>query len=100
MGEKKKIQEKVIQKACLEVLKKAGWYSFKVIAANKAGVPDIIACSPKGEFYAFEIKTLTGKTTKLQQYNLQKIRENKGKAFVIRSPKELEEIIKKEGAQF
>lgn len=37
-----------------------------------AGIPDIIACV-NGRFIAFEIKTPSGKTTKLQEATIRKI---------------------------
>ena len=37
-----------------------------------AGIPDIIACIG-GRFFAFEVKTETGKTTALQEATIRKI---------------------------
>lgn len=50
---------------------------------TKAGVPDILACV-KGQFVAIELKTETGRLSKLQEYNLAKIAESGGQAFVLR----------------
>ena len=57
-----------------------------------AGIPDIIACVD-GRFYAFEVKTETGKTTALQEATLRKIRACDGKAFVVRSLHDVKTIL-------
>ncbi len=58
-----------------------------------AGIPDIIACY-KGRFVAFEVKTPTGKMTKLQEITIQKIRDAKGQAYKVTSAAEVAAILK------
>jgi len=58
-----------------------------------AGIPDIIACI-NGRFVAFEVKTETGKVTKLQEITIQRIKEAKGKAFTVRSAAQVAAILK------
>jgi Holliday junction resolvase len=62
-------------------------------AYGTAGLPDIIVCL-QGRFIAFEVKTETGKLTKLQESTLTKIKNAKGKAFKVTSVREVKEIIK------
>lgn len=57
-----------------------------------AGIPDIIACID-GKFYAFEVKTATGKTTKLQDAIIRKILACGGTAAVVRSVCEVRAVI-------
>jgi Holliday junction resolvase len=57
-----------------------------------AGIPDIIACV-EGRFFAFEVKTATGKATPLQKATLQKILASGGTAAVVRSVDEVRAII-------
>ncbi len=66
--------EQQIQKKITTFLEKEGCYVVKVISATKAGIPDILGCY-KGKFFAIEVKTPKTKTntSKLQEYNLQKI---------------------------
>ncbi len=59
-----------------------------------AGIPDIICCI-SGQFYAFEVKTSTGKTTPLQDATIRKINNCGGKAYVVRSVNEVKEILQK-----
>ena len=58
-----------------------------------AGIPDVIACI-NGRFVAFEVKTETGKLTKLQEITIQKIRNAKGQAFKVTSAAEVAAILK------
>ena len=57
-----------------------------------AGIPDIICCLD-GLFVAFEVKTPSGKLTKLQESMLTKIRKSKGYAFKVTSVQEVKDII-------
>ena len=57
-----------------------------------AGVPDIIACI-NGHFFAFEVKTETGKPTALQEATIRKILKAGGTAAVVRSVSEVRALI-------
>jgi hypothetical protein len=57
-----------------------------------AGIPDIIACID-GKFYAFEVKTPVGKTTKLQEATIRKILTCGGIALVVHSVDEVRAVI-------
>ena len=57
-----------------------------------AGIPDIIACV-QGRFFAFEVKTASGKATLLQEATIRKILAAGGTAAVVRSADEVRAII-------
>lgn len=57
-----------------------------------AGIPDIIACIG-GQFVAFEVKTPSGKLTKLQEITLQRIKNAQGKAYKVTSVEEVKQIL-------
>lgn len=59
-----------------------------------AGIPDIIACID-GRFVAFEVKTPSGKLTKLQEITIQRINEAKGCAYKVTSVGEVREILER-----
>lgn len=65
---------------------------LKVQMVATIGIPDIIMCC-NGKFIAWELKTLTGKVSKLQQHNLDSIADAKGIARVV-NPDNLEECLK------
>ena len=58
-----------------------------------AGIPDIIACVD-GQFVAFEVKTETGRLTKLQKVTLGRIRDAGGRAYMVRAAAEVAGILK------
>lgn len=49
-----------------------------------SGIPDIICCY-RGRFLGFEVKTETGKPTRLQQAVIRKINRAGGTALIVRS---------------
>jgi len=57
-----------------------------------AGLPDIIVCY-RGRFVAFEVKTPSGKLTKLQEITLTKIKAAKGEAFKVTSVEDVKSIL-------
>jgi len=60
---------------------------------STAGIPDIICCL-NGRFVALEVKTATGKLTKLQENTIQKIQAAKGQAFKVTSVEEVKEVLR------
>jgi Holliday junction resolvase len=59
---------------------------------GQAGLPDIIACI-NGRFVALEVKTPTGRLTKIQETTLQRIQRAKGAAYKVTSVDEVKKII-------
>ncbi len=57
-----------------------------------AGIPDIICCI-RGRFIAFEVKTESGKLTKIQEATIRKIKEAKGEAYKVTSVDEVKQIL-------
>ena len=57
-----------------------------------AGLPDIICCY-QGQFIALEVKTPSGKLTKLQEVTISKIRKAKGEAHKVTSVEEVIQIL-------
>ena len=53
-----------------------------------AGLPDVICCI-NGMFVAFEVKTNTGRLSKLQAVTMKRIREAGGRAFKVTSVDEV-----------
>ncbi|MBQ2212339.1 MAG: VRR-NUC domain-containing protein [Ruminococcus sp.] len=87
--------EKDTVKAILKYLKTVpNCFSWKehVGMYGTAGIPDIICCYC-GRFVAFEVKTETGKLTKLQEATIRKIKEAKGQAFKVTSVEEVKQIL-------
>ena len=74
--------EQRLQTKIMAWLKAEGFYAIKVVAAGKKGVPDIVGCTPTGEFFAIEVKFGTNIVSALQQWNIEEIRKRKAVAIV------------------
>lgn len=77
--------EKQFENKVKGFLKEQGAWFIKYWAGSqftKDGIPDILACI-NGYFVAIEVKALNGKPSELQLYNIRKIREAGGFAFVL-----------------
>ena len=74
--------ESDLQADILKWLKKHNFYAFKVIRANRAGILDINGCTPKGKFFAVEVKIGNNTASELQLYNVEEITSRNGIAFV------------------
>ena len=59
---------------------------------GRSGLPDIICCI-SGRFVAFEVKTPSGKLTKLQEITIKRINAAQGNAYKVTSLQEVREII-------
>ena len=77
-------QEKACENKIKAWLKAHNCYNVKFFANayTKAGVPDILACV-NGYFVGIEVKADNGHPSDLQLYNVRKIREAGGFAWVV-----------------
>ncbi len=84
--------EKAIVTKIIKWLRDRGGYVIKYHGGPYArvGAPDVIAAF-KGRFVGIEVKRPGGKTTKLQEINLQEIRNAGGIAFVATSVEDVSE---------
>ena len=73
-----------VKNSVKKTMDEMGIYHFSPFQAGmgRAGIPDIIACY-NGLFLAIECKAGKGKTTALQEREINAIRAAKGLAFVI-----------------
>ena len=76
------MSEQKVQAKITKWLAKEGYYNLKTITCNRAGIPDILGCTPWGQFFAIEVKFGHNKASKLQEWNIKCIRECGGIAFV------------------
>lgn len=93
MKPESRLQRRIRQELKTQV---GGWW-FKVWGGpfQQAGIPDIIGCCC-GLFFAFEVKTDEGDTSKIQDVTISDIREmGGGVAEVVRTPEETVRFVKK-----
>jgi hypothetical protein len=77
--------EALVKKRIRKILDEAGVYYAMPIGTGygNSGVPDFLCCV-RGRFVAIEAKAGKGKTTLLQDANIQRIWKSGGSAMVIR----------------
>lgn len=76
--------ERKVKDKVKKVLKELGaYYAMPATGGyGSSGVPDFLVCY-RGRFIGLECKANGGKTTALQEKNLEDIRKNDGVAFVV-----------------
>lgn len=80
---KVKVQEKLKQVP--------GLWNVKIQQVALRGIPDLLICY-KGMFYAWELKTSTGKLDSLQEHTLNNIKQAGGTSRVV-TPANLDECM-------
>jgi Holliday junction resolvase len=77
--------EAKVRKAVDAILKASGTYFFAPVSGGytRAGIPDVIACK-NGHFFGIECKAGKGKTTALQDRELERIGAAGGTPLIIR----------------
>ncbi len=78
MTEEGKLQAKIIE----GLEKRFNALVIKIMKANKSGIPDLFALFPNGYSMFLEVKSLTGKPSKLQLYYIEEIKKRNCCAFV------------------
>lgn len=85
--------EKQFENKIKAYLKSKGAWLIKYWAGaqfTKEGIPDLLVCY-KGHFIAIEVKAEKGHPSKLQLYNIRKIIEAGGHAFIL-YPKDFDDF--------
>jgi Holliday junction resolvase len=86
------VRESLIQKDIIRYLKCAGFYVLKISDRFRSGIPDLYAVRDGRSFW-FEVKAPAGKVTKLQQHEIDQLRQHGASAHVVRSVEDVELVI-------
>ncbi len=65
--------EQQIQKKRIDQLEKDGYYVIKLVKTNKNGIPDVLAIPANADVLFSEIKTKSGRLSKIQEYRLREL---------------------------
>jgi hypothetical protein len=68
--------EQQIQTKKIKDLEAKGYYVIKLTKTNKNGIPDLIAIPPNSDIEFIEVKTPTGRVSKLQEYRHNELRKH------------------------
>jgi len=67
------VTEQQIQHKRIKQLESEGYYVIKLVKTNKNGIPDLIAIPPNSGVIFSEVKTPSGRLSKLQEYRLKEL---------------------------
>jgi len=67
------VKEQQIQAKKIKELEAQGYYVIKLTVTNRPGIPDLIAIPPNSDVLFVEVKTSTGKVSKLQEFRHQEL---------------------------
>ena len=86
--------EKTLTSNVLKILKGSGWYAIKIHGGpyQTPGLPDVLALKD-GRLLAIELKTPSGKPSKLQVQRLLELRQHGAVAGIVHSIAELHEVL-------
>lgn len=85
--------EKNLQQKIMQICRARSILCVKVDSTSTRGWPDLLVLLPCGQVLFLELKTETGKLSKLQEHTHKLINANKGKVYVVRRVQEFENII-------
>ena len=82
------IQQKITQKA-----RQQGILCVKVDSSSSRGWPDLTCVLPNGTVLFIELKTPTGKLSRLQEHMIEKLKRNQANAHIIRSVEAFDHLV-------
>ena len=94
-----KVQEKNLQRKLLTYAKANGILAVKVDSSSMRGWPDLVVILPNGTSLYIEVKTPSGRLSKLQQIAISKIEQQGAAVYVIRTIDEFCEVIARHSDQ-
>lgn len=71
----KKLSESLIQSRIINNLERSGWLVVKIIQSNRNGIPDLM-CLRRGQCVFVEVKATYNKSSPLQTYMQNKLRDS------------------------
>ena len=82
MSDSEFLKEAAVERYLQAQVTKRGGRSFKFVSPSYRGVPDRIVVAPYGQVWFVEVKTETGKLSKLQEIVINDLREMGAQVFV------------------
>lgn len=86
------IKESSVQTSIKKYLKDNGWFVTKLISTSTAGIPDLMAIR-NGQTIFVEVKRKGGKTSAIQDYRINELRQYGVKVFISDSLEDFKSLI-------
>jgi len=87
------MKESQIERRLVEGVKRLGGMCLKFVSPGTLGVPDRIIITAKGRVIFIELKTETGRLTKIQRYVIGEMQKRGADARVVKSIDEVKELL-------
>lgn len=84
--------EQQIQSKRIKQLEEKGYYVLKLMKTNKNGIPDLLAIPPFSRVLFSEVKTATGRLSKLQEYRINELKSKGMRVEIFRDILKQEEM--------
>ena len=91
--------EKQIEKKLVDGVKKLGGMCLKFVSPGSLGVPDRIIITASGKIIFAELKTDTGRLSKLQQQMISKMQKRKADVRVLQGLQAVKELLSEIGGK-
>lgn len=86
--------EKVLEAKFVRDVRALGGVTYKFVSPGNVGVPDRIVITPEGRVWFVELKTETGKLSKMQHYQLNRLRAQNCNVVVLYGVAEVENTVR------
>lgn len=87
------MKESQIERRLVEGVKRLGGMCLKFVSPGTLGVPDRIIITAKGRVIFVELKTETGRLTKIQSYVIGEMQKRGADARVVKGIDEVKELL-------
>jgi Holliday junction resolvase len=87
------MKESQIERRLVEGVKRLGGMCLKFVSPGTLGVPDRIIITAKGRVIFVELKTETGRPTKIQRYVIGEMQKRGADARVVKGIDEVKELL-------
>lgn len=87
------MKESQIERRLVEGVKRLGGMCLKFVSPGTLGVPDRIVITAKGRVIFVELKTETGRLTKIQRYVIGEMQKRGADARVVKGIDEVKELL-------
>lgn len=87
------MKESQIERRLVEGVKRLGGMCLKFVSPGTPGVPDRIIITAKGRVIFVELKTETGRLTKIQRYVIGEMQKRGADARVVKGIDEVKELL-------
>lgn len=87
------MREKEVEQYLVKKVKEIGGKAFKFVSPGNAGVPDRMVCLPGGRIFFVELKAPGGKTTALQNLQINKLYDLGFNVFVVDDKKTIDGLM-------